>query len=247
MLSQRLGPRRVAAVGGALMKSITLSVALALAVLFTAAPRAAKTLDVYVVDVDGGKAMLVVTPSGQSIVVDAGYAGFINDQWQVVERNDVDADRIITLVKLAKLTRIDYLVLTHYHNDHSEDVPNFVAKVGIPVRTFVDHGPMVEQGRFTQNVFEPYLASIGTSARMVVKPGDTLPLDGVEVQVLSAAGQLIESPLPGAGASNDLCGTAPARPDTGENAASVGLLYTFGKFRMIDLADLTKGKEYELM
>jgi hypothetical protein len=106
---------------------------------------------------------------------------------------------------------------------------------------------MVEQSRYTQNVFEPYLASIGKSAHVVVKPGDTIPLKGVGVQVLISAGQLIAAPLPGAGAPNDLCGTAPARPDTGENAASVGLLYTFGRFRMVDLADLTKGKEFELM
>jgi competence protein ComEC len=222
-------------------------VAAVLVLLFAIVLPAAQTLDVYVVDADGGKAMLVVTPSGQSMVVDAGYAGFINEQWQVVQPNDLDADRIIKLVKLAKVSQIDYLVLTHYHNDHAEDVPRFVAKVGIPVRNFVDHGPLQEQGRFTQNVVEPYLASIGKANHVIVKPGDMIPLKGVQVQVLSAAGEIIQSPLTGAGAPNGLCGTAPARPDRGENAASVGLLYTFGRFRMVDLADLTKGKEYELM
>jgi len=222
-------------------------VAAVLVLLCGTALPAAKTLDVYVIDADGGKAMLVVTPSGQSLVVDAGYAGFINEKSQVVTPNDLDADRIIRLVKLAKVKQIDYMVVTHYHNDHAENVPKFVAKVGIPVRNFVDHGPPLEQSQLTGAIFKAYTDSIGKATRITVKPGDTIPLKGVEVEVLTAAGQTIESPLAGAGAPNELCGAAPARPDRGENPASVGLLYTFGKFRMIDLADLTKGVEYKLM
>ena len=120
-------------------------VASVLVLLFSAALPAAKTLDVYVIDADAGKAMLVVTPSGQSMVVDAGYAGFIDEKSQVVKPNDLDADRIVRLVKLAKLKQIDYLVVTNYHNDQAENVPKLVAKAGIPVRNFVDHGPLVEQ------------------------------------------------------------------------------------------------------
>jgi len=222
---------------------------IAVALLFLAATAlpAAKTLDVYVVDADGGKATLVVTPSGQAMVVDAGYAGFINDKSQVIQRNDLDADRIIKVVRLAKVKQIDYLVVTHYHNDHAEDVPRFVAKVGIPVRHFVDHGPPQEQTPLAESIFKGYIDSIGKSQRITVKPGDTIPLKGVQVQVLTSAGETIQSPLPGAGQPNDLCQGASPRPGRGENPASVGLLYTFGKFRMIDLADLTKVKEYDLM
>src|ERR1039458_994693 len=160
-------------------------VAAVLVLLFGTALPAAKTLDVYVIDADGGKAMLVVTPSGQSMVIDAGYAGFINDKSQVVTPNDLDADRIIRLVKLANLKQIDYMVVTHYHNDHAENVPKFVAKVGIPVRNFVDHGPPVEQNPRTQTIFKAYTDAIGKANRITVKPGDTLPLNGVEVLVLT--------------------------------------------------------------
>ena len=213
----------------------------------TALP-AAKTLDVYVIDVDGGKAMLVVTPSGQSMVVDAGWAGFVGEKTGVVKPNDLDADRIIQLVKLAKLKQIDYLVVTHYHNDHAENVSKFVAKVGIPVRNFVDHGPPMEDNPGTQAIFKAYTAAIGKANRITVKPGDTIPLKGVEVRVLTSSGATIKTPLAGAGTPNPLCAAAaPAPADNGENGASVGLLYTFGKFRMLDLADLTRPKEYELM
>jgi beta-lactamase superfamily II metal-dependent hydrolase len=218
-----------------------------LVLLFAIALPAAKTLDVYVVDADGGKAMLVVTPSGQCMVMDAGYAGYINDTSQVIQPNDLDADRIIRVVKLAKVKQIDYLVVSHYHNDHAENVPKFVAKVGIPVRNFVDHGPPQEQSQLAETIFKAYIGSIGKSKRITVKPGDTIPMKGVQVQVVTSAGETIRSPLAGAGAPNDLCGAAHARPDRGENPASIGLLWTFGKFRMSDFADLTKGKEYELM
>jgi competence protein ComEC len=218
-----------------------------LVLLSAAGLPAAQTLDVFVVDADGGKATLVVTPSGQSIVIDAGYAGFINERSQVVQQNDLDADRLIQVIRLTKLKQIDYLVATHYHNDHAENIPRLVAKMGIPVRNFVDHGEPLEQSQLTQNIYKAYLASVGKANRIIVKPGDALPLKGVQVQVLTAAGGVIQSPLPGADAPNDLCGTAPTRSDRGENGASVGLLYTFGKFRMIDLADLTKDKEYAMM
>ena len=223
-------------------------VASVLVLLFSAALPAAKTLDVYVIDADAGKAMLVVTPSGQSMVVDAGYAGFIDEKSQVVKPNDLDADRIVRLVKLAKLKQIDYLVVTNYHNDQAENVPKLVAKAGIPVRNFVDHGQPVEQDPLTQAIFKAYTNAIGKANRITVKPGDAIPLKGVQVQVLASAGATIKNPLPGAGTPNPLCAAAAAAPaDNGENGASIGLLYTFGKFRMIDLADLTKPKEYDLM
>jgi len=67
------------------------------------------------------------------------------------------------------------------------------------------------------------------------------------VQVLSAAGDLITKPLPGAGEANPYCKSAPAEAeDATENARSTGVLITYGKFRFLDLGDLTKKKEMEL-
>jgi competence protein ComEC len=81
-----------------------------------------------------------------------------------------------------------------------------------------------------------------------LKPGQGLPFVGIRVQVLTAAGEHIEDPLPGAGEANPYCaGEAEAPVDTSENARSLGLLVTYGKFRFLDLGDLTKRKELELM
>ena len=103
------------------------------AALVTAMPvmaqgRSAKTLDIYVIDVDGGEATLFVSPSGQSMLVDAGWPGF----------DGRDADRIAAVAKLAGVEQIDYLVITHFHADHMGGVAQLTAR--LPVRHFIDHG-----------------------------------------------------------------------------------------------------------
>ena len=84
-------------------------IALATLVAFSASSSAqapaGKTLDVYFVDVEGGHATLYVSPSGESMLVDAGYAGF----------DGRDAGRIAAAAALAGVTQIDYLVVTHFH------------------------------------------------------------------------------------------------------------------------------------
>ena len=67
-----------------------------------------RTFDIYWVDVEGGAATLVVSPTGQSLLVDTGFPG----------GDDRDAKRIFAATQEAGLTRIDYLVITHYHADH---------------------------------------------------------------------------------------------------------------------------------
>ena len=81
---------------------------------------------------------------------------------------------------------------------------------------------------------------------IVVKPGDTIPLKGVDVKVLASNRQLIDAPLTGA-RRNALCeGVVPRRADTSDNSASVGMLFTFGAFRFLDLGDLTQDLEYQM-
>lgn len=220
--------------------------ALALAALLPAAD----TLDVYVIDVEGGKSMLVVAPSGQTVLVDAGWGGYNDDKYVMVRPNDRDAQRIAAMVKLARVKQIDYFVITHYDTDHVGGVPQAVARLGVPVRHFVDHGEPQTTEKVTQEEFQAYLAAIAKAKaqRISAKPGDRLPIQGVDITVLTSAAKAIESPLPGAGSANPLCaGLPPSRPSRGENPASVGLLYVFGQFRMVDLGDLTKNVEYDLM
>jgi competence protein ComEC len=219
-------------------RALLLSVAVLL--LFPALLPAAKTLQMYVIDTEGGKALLLISPSGQSMLVDAGFPG----------NNNRDTNRIVEAAQAAGVKKLDYLVVTHYDLDHVNNVPATVAK--IPVATFIDHGPAIVSDPNTTKAVAAYLDVAAKAKRIIVKPGDRIPFKGAEVLVVTSALQVIKSAVKGGGAVNTVCENSPAKPandrvDKAENAASIGLLYTFGKFRMLDLADLIWNKEVELM
>ncbi|MES1257445.1 MAG: MBL fold metallo-hydrolase [Acidobacteriota bacterium] len=191
----------------------------------------ARPLDIYWVDVEGGAATLMVTPSGESFLVDAGNPG------------DRDARRIFDVAtKQAGLKKIDYLFITHFHGDHVGGVPA-LAKL-ITIGHFYDHGESVEQGRGA-SAWDAY-RPLAEGRRSVVKAGDMLPLKGMKVEVVAAAGKVLAKPLPGGG-PNALCGAAQQKPaDMSENGQSAGILLTYGKFKFLDLGDLTWDREMEL-
>lgn len=198
----------------------------------------AKPLDIYFIDVEGGQATLIVSPSGQSMLVDVGWPGF----------NGRDGDRIFQTAKKAKLKQIDYVLVTHYHTDHVGGVEQLVDRM--KVGTFITHGPNTETGKNAEVLNGAYQRALKASGakELIVKPGDTIPLKGVDVKVIAARGDRITTALPGAGQPNALCGGAVQKnPDPTENARSIGFLLTHGKFRFINMADLTHNKELELV
>ena len=202
-------------------------------------PETGKTLQIYFVDVEGGQATLFVTPEGKSLLIDTGWP----------DSNGRDADRILAAAKLAGIKRLDLVLLTHYHIDHAGGITQLAAQ--IPIRTVIDHGENREPNEAaTEKVWEDYRKLLAGKKlkRMIAKPGETLPLKGVDVQVISSDGKLIENPVSGGGEKDPGCESSKHYPPNHtENARSLGVLFTFGKLRIVDLGDLTSDKEVQLV
>jgi len=212
---------------------------LAIALAVPAAQQAARrTLDIYVVDVEGGNATLYVTPAGGSLLIDTGNGGAAAGR---------DAERIMAAIKDAGLTQIDHLVTTHYHGDHFGAMAELAGRVRIA--NFIDHGPNVQPSAATDAFLQKVYPGLHATAKhTVVAPGDRIALPGADVQVVTSAGRVLKSPLRGAGQANPFCAAYKAQePDATENAQSVGTHITFGSFRTVHLGDVTWNKEFELM
>ncbi len=196
---------------------------------------AGKTLDIYIMDVEGGKATLFVGPTGETVLVDSANPG---------ER---DQERIMAVLDAAGVKQIDHLVTTHYHIDHVGGMIELAKKV--PIKHFVDHGPTVEENEQVKGFQAAYAELHAKAKHTVVKPGDKLPVAGLDWRVVTAGGKAIKAPLPGGGRPNSYCGTFQPRENTRdpENGQSLGSVVSYGKFRTIDLGDLLWNNEGELM
>lgn len=204
--------------------------------LANAAPAAQKSLRIYTIDVEGGQSTLLVTPSGASLLIDTGWPG----------NSGRDADRVQAAMRDAGISKIDHLLITHYHVDHVGGVPELVKRV--PIGEFLDHGENREDSDITRHDYAAYMKAIAGKPHRVVHPGDTINLPGVSAIVLTADGEHIDA-IPGIKPQpNSYCASEPkAEADPSENARSAGVLITYGHFRFLDLGDLTKAKEIALV
>ena len=208
---------------------VLMAVALAIGVVTTPA---AGTLDIYWIDVEGGASTLIVTPQGQSVLMDTGFA----------TADDRDASRIAHVVtKEAGLQRLDYVLISHFHADHVGGLAALAKRVEIGA--FIDHGESVEEG--AHPLARDYAALAGARRRSV-KAGERLPLDGVELIIVAAHSQFLAAPLMNTGA-NPLCASFKAQAeDRGENGKSLGYLLRAGAFEFVNLGDLSWNFQQQL-
>lgn len=193
-------------------------------------------LVIYAIDVEGGQATLFVSPSKASLLVDTGWPG----------NNGRDADRIVAAMHDAGISKLDYVLITHFHTDHVGGVPNLVDRV--KVGQFLDHGENREDSDITRHDYAAYIKAIGSTPRHLVHPGDTIDIPQLTTIFLTADGEHIAK-MPGITPEpNSACAAEPHWDlDTTENPRSAGILVRYGNFRFLDLGDLTKAKEIPLV
>ena len=237
--------------------------ACALAIVFAGASRdlhaqtkASQQLAIYTIDVEGGQSTLLVSPAGASLLVDTGWPsvnGRDPDPYQqglhklgMQDEDARDVKRIQAAMADAGITKIDYLFITHFHLDHAGGVTNLVQRV--KVGEFLDHGVNREDDDFTRHDYAAYIKAIGKTPRRIVHPGDTIDIPGLTTIVITADGEHI-SAVPGVKPEpNPYCASEPHWDlDATENPRSAGILVRYGKFRFLDLGDLTKAKEIPLV
>ena len=176
------------------------------------------TLGIYWIDVEGGAATLIVTPQGETILMDAGYA----------RDDERDAIRIQAALEDAHATRIDYFITSHFHGDHVGGVPALAKRV--PIERFLDHGDSVEQDSERSGpVWEAYV-QVATGKRRTVKPGDKLPLTGVQFNFVASDSQFIPEPLEPQGPNSFCRGAELKQDDPGKTARALASWSRWARF-----------------
>jgi competence protein ComEC len=213
------------------MKRLFAGFALAALAGLSVAHAAARDLEIYWIDTEGGAATLFVTPSGESLLIDTGYP-----------EGDRDATRIRDAAKAAGLEKIDHLVLSHYHRDHAGGLAALTKM--IPIGRYYGPNDMVE---LVNREWYDSFTTASAGKRTIVKPGDRIPVKGLDVRVVTANEKIIAKPING-GRRNALCENAAEMSPAGfENSRMVGVLVSFGKFTYLNLIDLDWRTEMQLV
>ena len=212
-----------------------------------AAAAPARTLDIYFIDVEGGQSTLLVSPGGESLLIDSGWSGD-GQSGPGDPAKARDANRILAAAHEAGISAIDYLLITHFHGDHFGGVLELAQLM--PIRHFVDHGSPTADLLADPDYrpfFDDFVKLRNRSPHLEPKPGDRLPLKTLNAIVVSSAGNILMKPRPGAGKINSACGPKALPPgDPMENPRSTGVVVEFGHFRFLDVGDLSGQPQYNL-
>ena len=196
-----------------------------------------KTLDIYFIDTEGGQSTLYVGPTGESLLVDTGNAG------------DRDLGRIAETLKTAGVQRIDHMWSTHYHGDHVGSL--LALSKQFPIVQFYDHGTPHPNDRIVAAAFMKSYDELSRGRRTIVTPGDKVRIAGLDVTTVASANKYIRTNLRGGGQRNIACADTKPKDEASyvdtDNGESAGFLMTYGRFRTVNLGDLTWNGEIDLM
>ena len=216
---------------------VLLAICLIVSVTGLLSQKPASTLDIYFIDTEGGQSTLYVGPTGESLLVDTGNAG------------DRDLSRIVETLKTAGVRQIDHLWSTHYHGDHVGSLLALAKQV--PIAHFYDHGAPHKNDRIVSAAFLMSYEELSRGKRTIVKPGDKIRMSGLDITTVASANQYLRANLRGGGRPNPACAAARPMDESAyidaDNGESAGFVMAYGRFRTVNLGDLTWNGELDLM